>query len=243
MIGYDGTDFLGYQLQAQGRTVQGELEHALKRITHTDIRVDGAGRTDTGVHATGQVIAFNAAWRHTPTDLQRALNANLPDDIIASTLEPAPDSFHPRFDAIRRQYRYTIINQPWPDVLQRRYAYHIRMPLDVRAMQAACQALVGHHDFAAFGKAPQGNNTVRHLMQAAWQVEESHLNFYITANAFLYRMVRRVVGTLVQVGLGQLTPSDVAAIREAKVLDKTIALAPPHGLCLVAVTYPRSVTQ
>lgn len=126
IVEYDGTDFLGYQIQASGRTVQGEIERSLKQVTQLDIRVDAAGRTDAGVHAIGQVIAFNVTWKHTLAALHRALNATLPGDIVISDLVVAKDTFHPRFDAISRLYRYTIINRPWPDVLQRRYAYQVK---------------------------------------------------------------------------------------------------------------------
>lgn len=126
IVEYDGTDFWGFQIQAQGRTVQGEIEKSLKRVTQSAIRIDAAGRTDTGVHAVGQVIAFNTAWRHSLAELQRALNATLPCDIVMSDLRFAQDSFHPRFDALSRLYRYTIINQPWPEALQQRYAYHVK---------------------------------------------------------------------------------------------------------------------
>ncbi|MEW5960961.1 MAG: tRNA pseudouridine(38-40) synthase TruA, partial [Chloroflexota bacterium] len=134
-VEYDGTDFLGYQIQAQGRTVQGEIERALTKVTQSEIRIDGAGRTDTGVHATGQVIAFNVTWRHSLEELQRAFNATLPPDIVISHLKTVDWSFHPRFDALSRSYRYTIINQPWPQVLWHRYAYHVRRPLEVTAMR------------------------------------------------------------------------------------------------------------
>jgi len=126
LVSYDGTDFLGYQIQAQGRTVQGEIEKVLKKVTQGDIRIDGAGRTDAGVHATGQVIAFNARWKHLLEDFQRALNALLPPDIVISELRPVNKTFHPRFGAVSRSYQYTIINQPWPNVLERRYSYHVR---------------------------------------------------------------------------------------------------------------------
>ena len=237
-IEYDGTDFLGYQIQAVGRTVQGELEKSLAQVTGTAIRVDGAGRTDAGVHALGQVIAFNAIWRHTLTDLHRALNATLPHDIVVRDLKIAEDGFHPRFSALSRSYRYTIINQPWPSALQRRYAHHVREPLDVAAMRAASQYLLGSHDFASFGQPPQGEITVREVTQADWLVEGKRFIFDITANAFLYRMVRTIVGTLLQVGMGRLAPTEVEQILAAHDLTRSAAPAPAHGLCLMRVVYP-----
>ncbi len=238
VVAYDGTDFWGFQLQARERTVQGEIEKALNRLTGSPIRIDAAGRTDAGVHATGQVIAFNAVWKHSLPDLHRALNAVLPDDIVVQRLEIASATFHPRFDALSRTYQYQIINQPWPDVLLRRYAWHIAKPLDGTAMQRAASYLVGEHDFASFGKPPQGQNTVRRVLRADWSTENTRLTFTITANAFLYRMVRNIVGTLVQAGMGLMEPEAVQQILAERDLKKSAPPAPAHGLCLVQVTYP-----
>ena len=132
IVEYDGSLFYGFQIQAKERTVQGEIEKCLNHITRQSIRVSAAGRTDTGVHATGQVIAFDLAWKHSLLDLHRAINANLPNDIVFSSLRliAIPD-FHPRFSAISRSYQYHIVNQQWPSVLQRKYAYHIDKQLDI----------------------------------------------------------------------------------------------------------------
>ncbi len=240
-VGYDGTDFFGYQIQAKERTVQGEIEKTLREITQSVIRIDGAGRTDAGVHATGQVIAFNCNWRHSLDDLHRALNATVPRDIVINDLTIVNRDFHPRFGALSRSYRYQIVNQDWPNVLERRYATHIKPRLNMEAMNLAGQGLLGSHNFASFGKPPQGNNTVRNVMQAKWMAEESNrLSFYITANAFLYRMVRNIAGTLVQVGLGHLSANDVQDILEAQDLKRSAPPAPAHGLSLIKVTYPES---
>jgi tRNA pseudouridine38-40 synthase len=239
IVEYDGTDFLGYQLQAKGRTVQGEIETCLKRVTQAEVRIDAAGRTDAGVHATGQVIAFNVAWRHTLIDLQRALNATLPDDIAITQLRTVKPTFHPRFSALSRTYHYQIVNQRWPNVLQRRYAYHVDQDLDIGEMNKAGQLLIGSHDFASFGKPTQGHSTVRTVMQAEWFTKSSNrLIFKITANAFLYRMVRNIVGTLVETGLRRLTVDDVKEILEVRELTRSAPPAPACGLCLVNVTYP-----
>ena len=241
-VEYDGTDFLGYQIQAEGRTVQGEIEQSLKRVTQSTLRIDGAGRTDAGVHATGQVIASNVAWRHTLEDLHRALNATLPRDIVINDLRLAEPTFHPRFQALSRTYRYQIINQRWSSVLQRRYAYHVNKKLNVTAMNEASRVLIGSYDFASFGKPPQGNNTVRNVIEAIWSaITDNHLTFTITANAFLYRMARIIVGTSVQIGLDQLTVDDVKHILEARDLTRSVPPAPAHGLCLVRVTYPKDL--
>jgi tRNA pseudouridine38-40 synthase len=234
---YDGTDFLGFQVQARGRTVQGELERAIERITQSQARVMGAGRTDSGVHASGQVIAFDVAWGHTTADLHRALNAVLPVDIAISALTTTHFTFHPRFDAIRRHYRYTVLNQPARSPLWARYAHHVAEPLDVDAMREAGRKFIGRHDFAAFGKPTQGESTIREVMQAEWFAEASRLTFEITANAFLYQMVRNVVGTLLRVGRGELTSDAVAALLESSDRAAAGPPAPARGLCLVGVEY------
>jgi len=237
VIEYDGTDYLGFQVQAQGRTIQGEIEGALASVTQERCRIVGAGRTDAGVHAQGQVIAFSTGWRHPVEELQRALSAVLPKDIAVCELGPASRGFHPRFDAVSRGYRYTIYNQPLRSPLARRFAYHFPHPLDLAAMNEAARALVGSHDFAAFGRAPQGDNTVREVYQAQWAPEEPFVYFDIVANAFLYRMVRSLVGTLLLVGTGKLSPSGFEEILRSAERDRAGQVAPPHGLCLIKVNY------
>lgn len=237
-IEYDGTNFLGYQIQAKGRTVQGEIEKSLRQVTESRVRIDGAGRTDAGVHAVGQVIAFNGVWKHPLDDLHRALNATLPRDIGVTNLTITHNNFHPRFSALSRSYRYTVINRPWPSVLQRQYSHHIRQPLDVAAMQEASRYLIGSHDFASFGKPTQGEVTMRNVTQAEWSTDGEHVWFDITANAFLYRMVRTIVGTLLQVGQRRLAVDDIAMILAARDLTRSAAPAPACGLCLMHVTYP-----
>ena len=236
-VEYDGYDYLGFQIQACGRTIQGELEKALERVVQQPVRVLGAGRTDAGVHATGQVIAFDCAWRHPVSHLQRALNAVLPLDVAVRELVPAPADFHPRFDAVWRCYQYTIVNQPVRSPRWQRYAWHVPDRLCLAAMQSASQFLVGTHDFAAFGKPTQGESTLRQVLRAGWQAEDTRLIFEITANAFLYHMVRNIVGTLTRVGRGELPPEAVASLLKA---GEPAAVAPPApacGLCLVRVEY------
>lgn len=236
-VEYDGTDFLGYQIQAEGRTVQGEIEKSLRQVTGSNVRIDGAGRTDAGVHAAGQVIAFNVTWKHTLGDLHRALDATLPRDIGVTELTITNNDFHPRFNALSRSYRYTVINRPWPSVLQRRYAHHVREPLDIGAMRQASKTLIGSHDFASFGKPPQGQVTIRNVTQAEWSADGEQVWFDITANAFLYRMVRTIVGTLLQVGQGRTPMDEVEEILAARDLTRSAAPAPACGLCLMHVSY------
>ena len=237
VIEYDGTDYLGFQLQARGATVQGEIERALAAVTQEQIRIIGAGRTDAGVHARGQVIAFSTAWRHPVEELQRALNAVLPEDIGVCQLRPVAEDFHPRFDAVSRDYRYTIFNQPLRSPLARRFAYHFPRPLDVAAMNEAAGTLMGSHDFASFGRAPQGNNTVRKVCRAQCTLEEPFVYFDIVANAFLYRMVRSLVGTLLLVGTGELSPDGFEEILRSADRSRAGQVAPARGLCLMKVNY------
>jgi tRNA pseudouridine38-40 synthase len=237
VVEYDGTDYLGFQVQAQGATIQGEIERALAAVTQEGSRIVGAGRTDAGVHAQGQVIAFSTAWRHPVEELQRALNAVLPKDIAVRELLPVARGFHPRFDAVSREYRYTILNQPLRSPLARRFSHHFPHLLDVAAMNEAAGVLVGSHDFASFGRAPQGSNTVREVYQARWTSEEPFAYFSIVANAFLYRMVRSLVGTLLLVGTGELIPEGFEEILRSADRSRAGQLAPAHGLCLIRVNY------
>ena len=237
VVEYDGTSYRGFQVQVQGATIQGEIERALAAVTQEEIRVVGAGRTDAGVHAQGQVIAFSTAWRHPVEELQRALNAVLPADIAVRELRLVARGFHPRFDAVSREYRYAIYNQPLRSPLARRFAYHFPRPLDVATINEAAGALVGGHDFASFGRAPQGDNTVREVYQAQWTQEGPFVYFDIVANAFLYRMVRSLVGTLLLVGTGELSPDGFEEILRSADRSRAGQVAPAHGLCLIRVSY------
>jgi tRNA pseudouridine38-40 synthase len=237
IVAYDGTDYGGFQRQANAPTVQAALEAALAQVTQGTISVLAAGRTDAGVHAAGQVIAFDTAWRHELSDLQRALNAVLPADIAVLEIAEAAAGFHPRYSAHSRRYRYTLHNARVRSPLARRCSLHVTDPLSVALMQEAAQALVGEHDFAAFGRPPQGQVTVRRVLAAEWRGEPPWLTFDIEANAFLYRMVRSIVGTLLRVGRGKMGVEDFAAVLAAG--DRSLAgpTVPPHGLCMLEVKY------
>jgi tRNA pseudouridine38-40 synthase len=237
IVTYDGTDFVGFQRQATGRTVQGVLEAALESITGRQVRVVASGRTDAGVHADGQVIAFDTDWRHSLTDLQRAVNAVLPQDSAVRELMRAAADFHPRYDALSRRYRYTIYNALVRSPLARRTSLHCPMRLDLNAMKVATGFIVGEHDFAAFGRPTQGKNTVRRVFDASWIAEPPWLYFEIEANAFLFRMVRSVVGTLLQVGQGRLSPANFAAVLASGDRSQAGQTAPAFGLCLIRVKY------
>ena len=238
IIAYDGTEFKGFQRQAKARTVQGVLEAALQRIGWQGQLILGAGRTDTGVHAAGQVAAFDMDWEHDPQALQEAINANLPADVAVHQVQTADADFHPRYDALARRYAYHVLFAAWRDPLQERYAWRLWPPVNVEALQTAACILTGTHDFAAFGTPPRaGGSTIRTVYQAEWQANGSNLVFEITANAFLYRMVRRVVYVLVAVGQGRLTIEQVASSLQEGKLEAVPGLAPAHGLSLVEVIY------
>ncbi|MBC7224479.1 MAG: tRNA pseudouridine(38-40) synthase TruA [Anaerolineae bacterium] len=240
VVAYDGTEYLGFQRQVQGPTVQGVLEEVLARIAGHGVRVLGAGRTDAGVHARGQVVAFDLAWRHGLADLRNAMNALLPRSVAVREVSWAPEGFHPRFDAVGRVYRYRVYNGSVRSPFEERYAWHVPEPLDVERMNLAATCLVGVHDFASFGQPTQGEVTVREVRQARWERQQGDVvAFTIEANAFLRGMVRSLVGTLVDVGLGRLEPSDVERILQARDRGAASATAPPQGLFLVEVRYPQ----
>lgn len=237
-LAYDGTDFLGFQWQARGRTVQGTLEAALQQVAQCHVRVVGAGRTDAGVHARGQVIGFQVPWRHALNDLHRALNAVLPEDVALLDLALAPAGWHPRFSAVRRHYRYTVLNQRLRDPLARRYAHLATQPLDLELLQVATAVLIGEHDFASFGRPMQdGETTVRRILSAGWQQEGASFMFDVVGNAFLRNMVRCLVGAQLQVGAGAWSLERLQAVLAAR--DRALAAppAPACGLCLMQVDY------
>jgi len=237
LVEYDGTEYAGFQVQRGARTIQEELEQALAVITGETVRLVPAGRTDAGVHALGQVVHLRAAWRHSLGDLQRAWNANLPNDIVVRALALVPPTFHARYSARSRVYRYQIDNEPVRRPLLARYAWHVDRPLDVGRMAEAAAMLVGRHDLRTFGRAPQGENTVRTVLRAAVWAEAPRVCIEVEADAFLQHMMRRVAATLVAVGKGRLSPGEFGDMIRARNPRLAAGLAPPHGLCLMAVRY------
>ena len=238
VVAYDGTDYGGWQRQTNAPTVQAALETALAQVGQGAITVLAAGRTDAGVHAEGQVAAFDTDWRHGVGALQRALNAVLPPDVAVRDVAQVASGFHPRYDARSRRYRYTVYNAPVRSPLTRRYSLHVAAPLDVDAMQQAARVLIGEHDFAAFGQPYKpGGATVRRMLLAEWERKLSWLTFDVEANAFLYRMVRSIVGTLLQVGRGEMSVDEFAAVLASRERSQAGQTAPPHGLCLMEVKY------
>lgn len=241
-LAYDGTAFHGSQRQPELRTVQGEVERALQEISWQGQAVHFAGRTDAGVHAAGQVIAFDFDWRHGVEDLQRALNATLPKDIAAVGIREAPPEFEPRFDASKRRYTYQIRCSPVRDPLQDRYRWRVWPEVDQERMNRAAQPLVGVHDFAALGSPHQkGGSTIREVFETSWSRDQEQANFEILGNAFLYHMVRRIVILLVEIGQGRKEISDVQRYLGLPQGPPARGLAPAHGLILSQVYYPAHV--
>jgi len=237
ILAYDGTDFKGFQRQAEARTVQGELELALGRLGWQGRAILFAGRTDTGVHGEGQVIAFDLEWTHSAEELGRALNANLPADVAVRQIRQAAPAFHPRYDARGRTYQYRVYCGTDRDPLRERFAWRVWPEVDLALLQQAARLLSGVHDFAAFGTPPRpGGNTVREVYRASWEPQAGGLLFEVSANAFLYHMVRRMVYLQVQVGQSRLEMEALAqAVNAAQ--PQPPGLAPAHGLVLKDVAY------
>jgi len=239
---YEGTRYHGSQIQARVPTIQGELERALTMVTGKEIRTSYASRTDRGVHAKGQVVAFPSDSPLPPKTIAHALNHYLPEDIAIRDAFVVNDDFDPRRDALSREYCYYIWNSATPSPLLRRSAYFVPRRLEVAAMNEACQAILGTHDFAPFASAINGGkNTVRTVYRATVAIEGDLVSCNMVANSFLPHQVRNTMGALVKVGLGK---SDVAAfydiLRSKKPTQAGPAL-PPHGLCLLKVNYPNGV--
>lgn len=237
IIAYDGTDFQGFQRLGRKRTVQAEIEAALHRLDWQGDAVFYAGRTDSGVHASGQVIAFDLEWAHTPEELGRALNTLLPSDVAAREVKVAAAEFHPRYDAKARSYRYNLFCQPFPDPLRERYAWRLRSQVDGSLLIQAAARLLGAHDFAAFGSPlkPEGT-TIRTIYASEWRQQADGWSYHVTANAFLYHMVRRIVFLQVLVGQGRLSlDAFSSALQSPRPL--TPGLAKPNGLVLEQVYY------
>ena len=238
ILAYDGTSLAGSQRQATARTAQSELEKALRCLGWQGSSVLLAGRTDSGVHATGQVAAFDLLWNHSDSALVRALNSNLPQEMAVSAAKVVYDDFHPRFDALSRRYCYRLYCQPLRNPLRDRFSWRQWPVLDGANLQAAAQLLIGTHDFAAFGTPPRpGSSSVRTVMKSEWSNLGDEWTFTVQADAFLYHMVRRMVFVQVMVGQGKFTLQGMAEMLEEKTAAVPAGLAPANGLTLVEVTY------
>ncbi len=238
ILEYDGTNYAGWQVQPNGASIQDVVQKAIAEITgEPDVRLVGSGRTDAGVHAAGQVAHFRTATNIPAANLLHAINTKLPEDIAVLHAEDVPDDFHARYSARSKTYRYTILNEPVHHPLERRRACLVRAPLDLAAMRRAAAALVGTHDFAAFQSKPQGKSSVRTISQLDIVADGPRIDIWISADGFLYNMVRSIAGTLIKVGLGRTPPDAVAAVLESRDRAAAGPTAPPQGLCLMGVAY------
>jgi tRNA pseudouridine38-40 synthase len=239
-VAYLGSGFHGFTAQPGVTTVGGTLMGAIERTLRHTIELTCAGRTDAGVHAWGQVVTFNARADADLISLQRSINRSLAPRIVVRSVETVPAGFDARRSATGRCYRYTVINLPLPDPFRAGTAWHVVPPLDIRAMQLACDPLYGSHDFSSFCRRPpvEGSSLVRLVRHAEWSDRgEGTLLFEIEASSFCQQMVRALVGTLVDIGRGRKRAGEMAAILRARRRDAAGGLAPAHGLCLWKVTY------
>ena len=238
-IEYDGTRYHGWQRQKNDRTIQEEIEKAVLAITGQNVSLTGSGRTDAGVHAYGQVANFSCETNLAAQDLLGGLNSLTSDDIVIHRCEEVDASFHARYDVKSKTYVYKFLNRPKPAAIERHYAWHIRKKLNLEAMRTASAHLIGSHNFKAFeGAGSPRSHTTRHVFKANLVDEgDGYLAFEIEADGFLRFMVRNIVGTLVNVGLGKISPEEFKRILESKDRDQAGATAPAHGLFLLNVAY------
>lgn len=242
LLEYDGSRYRGFQWQPHAPTIQSALELSIEKLTGESVRVAGAGRTDTGVHARGQVATFLTSSAFPPETLRQALNHHLPEDISVHTVSEVDLGFDPRRDAVSRRYRYVIYNNPTPSPLRRGQTCHVRGKLNVIAMDAAARQLVGMHDFASFAKAPEvpGASTVRHITEAYVRKEGPLVILEMEGNAFLTHQVRRTAGALVEVGRGRMSVEEFGDLIESPGPGLAGPTLSPEGLCLEEVRYPDS---
>jgi tRNA pseudouridine38-40 synthase len=238
VVSYDGTDFHGWQVQPGLRTVQETLESALAALTGERLRVNASGRTDTGVHAVGQVVNFRSETKLSADVLVRAINAHLPADVVVREAADVPESFDANRDARCKLYRYVIHDGPVPDLFMRRYGYHTRYRLDATVMARAAACLRGTHDFHSFETDwPNRASSVRTITHLALNRFGDWIWLDVEADGFLYNMVRAIAGTLLNVGRGYWSESRVAEILEARDRTQAGPTAPAQGLFLMRVTY------
>jgi len=238
---YDGTDYVGWQRQAAGTSIQGLIEDALAPFEGRPVTVHGAGRTDAGVHALGQVASAIVDASHDVATLQRALNAVLPDDVRVLRVEDAAPDFHARFSATGKTYDYRIVNAPFVSAFLRRYVWHVPQHIDLDAMRTAATALIGTHDFGAFQTAGSTvSSTVRTIEAIEWQAGLGPANplvMRITGDGFLRHMVRSIIGTLIEVGLSRWPAERVSQVLAGRNRAAAGDTAPPSGLFLTHVRY------
>ena len=241
---YDGTEFLGWQSQRGGGTVQDFLEKRLAQIFSRPVRVHGSGRTDSGVHARAQVFHFDAEWTHPVEHLQRALRSGLPRGLVVTSVRRAGPDFHARYRATGKRYRYKLyLGRATPFESRWCWSFGDR-PLDVSLMRAGAKRLLGKHDFSAFGgRGDEGENAVKDLRRLDVRQRGRRVDFVLEASGFLYHMARGLVGALVAVGQGKLTPAELEKVLRSQKRPEIIATAPAEGLCLEKVFYGKQAKE
>jgi len=243
-LAYDGTDFHGWQIQTGQPTIQGALTDVLRKITQENLAVHGAGRTDAGVHALGQVAHFKTRAELTTTEFQRAFNALLPPAIRVVAAEEVGPDFHARWQALAKTYHYRIYRGRVVPPFEWRYVLHYPYPLDVEAMRAAAQLFEGEHDFSSFAASSgseeddRERTTVRVIYRSELADDGDLLTYMVRGRAFLRFMVRKMVGTLLDVGRGKLAPGDIPRLFELRDRSRSGPTVPPQGLCMMCVEYP-----
>ena len=238
VLEYDGTNFAGWQQQANGRTVEAELKRALREVTGIDHKVYAAGRTDAGAHAEGQVVTFQTDGRLSPRRLVAALNAKLPEDVAAVSAEAVPDDFHARYSARWRRYRYRYLDRPSRSAIERTRCWHVRGPLQVDAMSAAAKALIGEHDWTSFCSASEPPDArVREMRSAQVVRRGDFVELELVAEGFLRGLARGIAGALAEVGRGRRPPEWVGELLRSRDRRQAPRTAPAGGLTLMEVIY------
>jgi tRNA pseudouridine38-40 synthase len=241
VVAYDGTGFRGFAIQPDQRTVEGVLGKAINQVLHGEVGLTCAGRTDAGVHAWGQVISFDASPGLEPDRLARSLNGMLGPEIVVRDAALVAPGFSARRSAQWRSYRYTIVNQPAPDPFHARYAWWVPAPLDIKVLRMAADPFVGERDFSSFCRTPTlgSKSLVRRVFESEWTVlDDGRLRYDVRATSFCWQMIRSMVGTMVEVGVGKRRPGDIMGILRRRERAAAAEPAPPHGLCLWDVGYP-----
>ncbi|MGP0629560.1 tRNA pseudouridine(38-40) synthase TruA [Nitrospina sp. 32_T5] len=240
LLEYEGSQYHGWQFQPNGITIQEVLEKRLETITGRKTPVVGSGRTDSGVHAEGQVAHFNTISKMTPRQFLKALNSLLPHDIVVKAVEEVDSGFHARKSATRKIYRYTLLNRDYPSALRCKQAHYVAQPLKIVAMRNAARHLVGKHDFKSFqGAGCEAKSTVREVFDLTVRKRGDWIEFSVDGNGFLKHMVRNLVGTLIEVGYGRIEPDAILEILKARDRRQAGPTAPARGLCLVEVFYDK----
>ena len=237
-IEYDGTNYLGWQRQKVGNTIQGTLEEAIRVLTNETVETIGSSRTDAGVHAKGFVANFKTSSKIPADKYREAINHKLPDDIVILKSEEVDGGFHARYNAMGKTYSYSILNREVPSAINRNYVYHVKRRLDIEAMREACNYFIGTHDFVSFKSSGSSvKTTVRTISELYLEEQEDTIKIYVTGDGFLYNMVRIIVGTLIMVGFNKIKPNEIENIIKEKDREKAGICVPAKGLVLERVYY------